>query len=117
MGLHLLSPKATVNVLSPSVRPDQSHLYPTLAGSNWTCYITGDTVRLGRAPEYESQNATKETLDVDFCGSRHISRRHADIKFNAKKNHWELRVYGRSGVKVNHTLITKKRRSVPLTSM
>ncbi|SAM07398.1 hypothetical protein [Absidia glauca] len=118
MGLHLLlSPKATVNVLSPSVHPDQTHLYPILAGSNWTCYITGDTVRLGRAPEHKTQNVTKEALDVDFCGNKQISRRHAEIKFNAKKNHWELRVYGRIGVKVNHTLITKKRRSVPLTSM
>ncbi|KAI8332112.1 hypothetical protein BC941DRAFT_437556 [Chlamydoabsidia padenii] len=118
MGLHLLlSPKATVNVLSPRIRLESSHLYPKLAGSNWDCYITRDVVRLGRAPEHQSQDFDKLALDVDFCGNKQISRRHADIRFNPKSNHWELRVYGRIGVKVNHTLITKKRRPVPLTNM
>ncbi|KAI8096190.1 uncharacterized protein BX664DRAFT_382676 [Halteromyces radiatus] len=122
MGLHLLYlPKTTVNVLSPSVPHETSHLYPKLAGANWTCYITGDTIRLGRAPENKASlprnNNNKPVVDVDFRGSKQISRRHADIKFNVKKNCWELRVYGRIGVKVNHDLVTKKQRPVPLPRM
>ncbi|ORZ25461.1 hypothetical protein BCR42DRAFT_400220 [Absidia repens] len=119
MGFQLLlSPKASVNVLSPLVAHESTHLYPKLAGSNWTCYITGDVIRLGRTPEHTpSSNSSKIAVDVDFCGNKQVSRRHADIKFNTKKNYWELRVYGRIGVKVNHNLITKKQHPVPLTAM
>ncbi|CAO3577451.1 unnamed protein product [Absidia cylindrospora] len=121
MGFQLLlSPKAAVNVLSPSVAHESTHLYPKLAGSNWTCYITGDVIRLGRTPEHtpsRTTTATRIAVDVDFCGNKQVSRRHADIKFNTKKNYWELRVYGRIGVKVNHNLVTKRQHPVPLTAM
>ncbi|KAI9308936.1 hypothetical protein BJ944DRAFT_259342 [Cunninghamella echinulata] len=118
MGLHLLTlPKASVNVISQMVPYESSHLYPKLAGANWTCYITNDIVRLGRVPTENKPANNKRLIDVDFGANKQISRRHADIKYNSRKNYWELRVYGKIGVKVNHRLVTKKDRPVPLTTM
>ncbi|KAI8074163.1 hypothetical protein BC940DRAFT_290198 [Gongronella butleri] len=101
MGLHLLSlPESPVHVRSAPVPEEKRHLYPKLVASNWICYITTDSVILGRA---SVDPKAKDKVGVDFHSDMRISRRHAAIKHNKRKNHWELHVYGRNGVKVNHT--------------
>lgn len=50
-------------------------------------------------------------MHVDFEGSNLVSRRHCEIRFSARRERWELYVYGRNGVKINH--IEKKPRDKP----
>ncbi|ORX62734.1 hypothetical protein DM01DRAFT_1004366 [Hesseltinella vesiculosa] len=113
MGLHLLTmPESPVHVRSTPVPEEKCHLYPKLVASNWSCYITGDTIVLGRA----SVDGPSPKVDVDFHTDMRISRKHAVIKYNKKKSAWELHVFGRNGVKVNHTQFNRSSR-VPLTTM
>ncbi|KAI9484474.1 hypothetical protein BDB00DRAFT_792850 [Zychaea mexicana] len=95
-----------VKVHTPDVPPESTRLYPKLVGSHWECYITTDCLVLGRSPGPGApppRNARQHRVDVDFGShKRDVSRRHADIRFHAHKKRWELRVYGKNGVKVNH---------------
>ncbi|KAI8641150.1 hypothetical protein BD408DRAFT_444600 [Parasitella parasitica] len=114
-GFHLLTESAhTVKVNTPSVPLNTAHLYPRLAGSDWTCYISEPRIVLGRSGTVNSgQKRTRkdQTVHVDFEGSNLVSRRHCEIRFSARRERWELYVYGRNGVKINH--IEKKLRDKP----
>lgn len=50
-------------------------------------------------------------MHVDFVDSNTVSRRHCEIRFSARRERWELYVYGRNGVKINH--VEKKPRDKP----
>lgn len=104
----------TVKVNTPSVPPNSAHLYPRLAGSNWTSYLTQPRVILGRsgmAVRSTRQNPAPAQVDLDFGGSKAISRKHCEIRFSASRDRWELYVHSRNGVKLNH--IMKKPRDKP----
>ncbi|ORY97187.1 hypothetical protein BCR43DRAFT_513617 [Syncephalastrum racemosum] len=115
--LHLLTQsKDTTEVTCHTPRPDASttHLYPKLVGHNWDCYITTESIVLGRSSPQSNNGKGQHRVDVDFgTTKRDISRRHAEIRYNARHRRWELRVYGRNGVRVNHAL--KKPKSGPVT--
>lgn len=99
------------------------HLYPRLAGSDWTCYISQLSVILGRSgtvvttpntrqkQNQPKQQATQPQVDVDFGSSKAVSRKHCEVKFSYKRDRWELYVFGRNGIKINH--IVKKPRDRP----
>ncbi|KAG0165691.1 transcription factor [Apophysomyces sp. BC1015] len=112
-GLHLLTesrvtePKVDVKVHAPPVPPEDAHRYPRLAGFDWTCYITSDSVVLGRSPTDKMGKHDNREADVDFGPSKWISRRHAEIKYHPRRKRWEIRVNSNNGVKVNHTMIRK----------
>ncbi|GAN06110.1 hypothetical protein MAM1_0112d05587 [Mucor ambiguus] len=114
-GYHLLTESAhTVKVNTPSVPPNTAHRYPRLAGSNWTCYISEPRIVIGRSATVTpgQKRARKEQLvHVDFVDSNTVSRRHCEIRFSARRERWELYVYGRNGVKINH--VDKKPRDKP----
>lgn len=43
-------------------------------------------------------------VDVDLGDSKAISRRHCEIRFSSRRDRWELYVYGRNGVKIDHAV-------------
>ncbi|CEP10186.1 hypothetical protein [Parasitella parasitica] len=114
-GFHLLTESAhTVKVNTPSVPPNTAHLYPRLAGSDWTCYISEPRIVLGRsglANPGQKRTRKDQIVHVNFEGSNLVSRRHCEIRFSARRERWELYVYGRNGVKIDH--IEKKPREKP----
>lgn len=113
--LHLLTQSTDtteVTCHTPQPDPSRTHLYPKLMNNNLDYYITTESVVLGRGSPQGSGKGHK--VDVDFGATkRDISRRHAEIRYNARHRRWELRVYGRNGVRVNHAL--KKPKSGPVT--
>ncbi|KAL9558006.1 hypothetical protein MBANPS3_001106 [Mucor bainieri] len=114
-GYHLLTESAhTVKVNTLSVPPNTAHRYPRLAGSNWTCYISEPRIVIGRSATVApgQKRARKEQrVHVDFVDSNTVSRRHCEIRFSARRERWELYVYGRNGIKINH--VDKKPRDKP----
>lgn len=104
-----------VIVNTPAVPPESASMYPKLVGSNWDCYITTDSIVLGRSPGSDTtlrRQTHGSKVDIDFGPDRRdISRQHAEIRFHRDK--WILRIYGRNGVKVNHVL--RKPKSPPVT--
>lgn len=104
-----------VIVNTPAVPPESASMYPKLVGSNWDCYITTDSIVLGRSPGSDTtlrRQTHGSKVDIDFGPDRRdISRQHAEIRFHRDK--WILRVYGRNGAKVNHVL--RKPKSPPVT--
>lgn len=104
-----------VIVNTPDVPPESASTYPKLVGSNWDCYITTNSIVLGRSPGSDTtlqRQAHSNKVDIDFGPDRRdISRRHAEIRFHRDK--WILRIYGRNGAKVNHVL--RKPKSPPVT--
>ncbi|KAI8391217.1 uncharacterized protein BYT42DRAFT_186061 [Radiomyces spectabilis] len=113
-GLHLLTDlEPTVKVRTPSVPSDEIQYYPRLTGSNWTCYITGDSAVLGRSTE---QSTRQRRPDVDFGPSKLISRKHAEIRFSRSRKRWELVIHGANGVTVNSTLRKPPVKAIPLTT-
>ncbi|KAF7729032.1 transcription factor [Apophysomyces ossiformis] len=122
-GLHLLTEsrvpeqKVEIKVHAPPVPPEDSHRYPRLAGSNWTCYITKDSVILGRSPTGQIRpHDSHREADVDFGPSKWISRRHAEIKYHPRRKRWEIRVNSNNGVKVNQKMIRKGNAPVGLST-
>ncbi|KAI7867166.1 hypothetical protein BDF14DRAFT_1806411 [Spinellus fusiger] len=91
---------------------EAGHLYPKLAGPNWTCYITSESTVLGRTrTPADKLLGAQEDIYIGLGSSKAISRRHADIKYNPRKKQWEIRVCGRNGIKVGHRV--KKRGDAP----
>jgi hypothetical protein len=98
-----------------------THLYPRLAGSNWTSYLSQPSVILGRSGTVMAPISTRQKpqqkpvqqaqVDIDFGSSKAISRKHCEVRFSYKRDQWELYVLGRNGIKINH--IVKKPRSRP----
>ncbi|KAL9115008.1 MAG: hypothetical protein Q9227_001252 [Pyrenula ochraceoflavens] len=95
--------------------------YATLSGRNWTFYILGTTILIGRESEehdsvhqnrLESSPATQQTsspqIDIDLAPSKFVSRHHASIVYEGEIERWQLRVFGRNGVKVNTAIVRKK---------
>ena len=109
-----------VQVHTPDVPPESTRLYPKLVSSHWECYITSDYLILGRSPGPDApppRSGRQHRVDVDFGSHRRdVSRRHADIRFNNSKQRWELRIYGRNGVKVNNVLKRPKTGSIVLNT-
>ncbi|KAI9251769.1 hypothetical protein BDA99DRAFT_182145 [Phascolomyces articulosus] len=109
-----------VKVNTPDVPPESTRLYPKLVGFHWECYITSDYLILGRSPGPDApppRSGRQHRVDVDFGSQkRDVSRRHADIRFHNHKKRWELRIYGRNGVKVNNVLKRPKSGSIVLTT-
>ncbi|KAG2218294.1 hypothetical protein INT45_000976, partial [Circinella minor] len=109
-----------VQVHTPDVPPESTRLYPKLVGSHWECYITSDYLILGRSPGPDApppRSGRQHRVDVDFGSHRRdVSRRHADIRFHNSKQRWELRIYGRNGVKVNNVLKRPKTGSIVLNT-
>ncbi|KAK4512991.1 uncharacterized protein ATC70_003702 [Mucor velutinosus] len=114
-GYHLLTESAhTVKVNTPSVPPNTAHRYPLLAGSNWTYCISEPRIVIGRsatAAPGQKRTRKEQLVHVDFVDSNTVSRRHCEIRFSARRERWELYVYGRNGVKINH--VDKKPRDKP----
>ncbi|KAI7879502.1 hypothetical protein K492DRAFT_237859 [Lichtheimia hyalospora FSU 10163] len=106
-----------VIVNTAEVPPESASMYPKLVGSNWDCYITTNSIVLGRSPGSDTTLQQQRVIhgnkvDIDFGPDRRdISRRHAEIRFHRDK--WILRIYGRNGAKVNHVL--RKPKSPPVT--
>ncbi|KAI7901577.1 uncharacterized protein BX663DRAFT_98125 [Cokeromyces recurvatus] len=102
----------TVKTNTPSVPINSAHLYPRLAGSNWTSYLSQFSVILGRSgtvlnndPNQDQRRPRKlKLVDIDLGNSKAISRRHCEIRYSARRDRWELYVYGRNGVKINHVI-------------
>jgi hypothetical protein len=115
-GFHLLTESShTVKVNIPSVPPHEAHLYPRLAGSNWTCYLCQPCVVLGRSRTVTPQKRSRKNMvHVDLGDSKAISRRHCEIRFSPRRDRWELYVYGRNGVKINHVVKKPKDRPAVL---
>ncbi|KAI8075955.1 uncharacterized protein B0P05DRAFT_572667 [Gilbertella persicaria] len=111
-GFHLLTESSdTVKVNTPSVPLGEAHLYPRLAGSNWTSYLSQPNIVLGRSVSQPTSKRKGKDVDVDFGSSKAISRRHCEIRFSTRRDRWELYVYSRNGVKINHLI--KKPRDKP----
>ncbi|KAL0096226.1 hypothetical protein J3Q64DRAFT_1692685 [Phycomyces blakesleeanus] len=113
-GLHLLIDSRTdVQVQAEHVPTETTHLYPKLAGFNWTCYITTDSAVLGRSrTDQDKQTARAGEVYIGLGSSKAISRRHAEIKYNPRRKRWEIRVAGRNSIKVGH--LVKKRGDPPI---
>ncbi|KAG2202904.1 hypothetical protein INT47_008936, partial [Mucor saturninus] len=107
-GFHLLTESShTVKVNTPSVPPNSAHLYPRLAGSNWTSYLTQPSIILGRsgtAVRSTRQTPAQAQVDLDFGSSKAISRKHCEIRFSYSRDRWELYVHSRNGVKLNQIM-------------
>ncbi|KAI9481083.1 MAG: hypothetical protein EXX96DRAFT_565328 [Benjaminiella poitrasii] len=121
-GYHLLTDSShIVKVNTPPVPSNSTHLYPRLAGSNWTSYLSQPRVVLGRSGttvtsltssslddvnQQDQRRSRKQqrSVDVDLGDSKAISRRHCEIRFSVRRDRWELYVYGRNGVKINHVI-------------
>ncbi|KAI8365654.1 hypothetical protein EDC96DRAFT_575237 [Choanephora cucurbitarum] len=113
-GFHLLTESSdTVKVNTPPVPAGDIHLYPRLAGSNWTSYLSIPCIVLGRstATHPPASKRRQATVDVDFGSSKAISRRHCEIRFSMRRDRWEIYVYGRNGIRINHAV--KKPRDKP----
>ncbi|KAI8884071.1 hypothetical protein K501DRAFT_332961 [Backusella circina FSU 941] len=108
-GFHLLTESSHSVKVKNTIPESSAHLYPRLAGSNWTCIISRNKIILGRSTE-------KTQVDVDFGSSKAISRKHCEIRFSASRARWELVVYGGMGVKVNHVLKKKADKPTVLTT-
>lgn len=122
-GFHLLTESShNVTINTPTVPAHNAHLYPRLAGSNWTSYLSQPSVILGRSGTAASSRATRQKqtpqpkVGVDFGNAMAISRKHCEVRFSFRRDRWELYVYGRNGVRVNHILKKPKDRPVVLTT-
>ncbi|KAI9008997.1 hypothetical protein CLU79DRAFT_775601 [Phycomyces nitens] len=113
-GLHLLIDSRTdVQVQAEQVPTETTHLYPKLAGFNWTCYITTESAVLGRSrTDQDKQTPRVGEVYIGLGSSKAISRRHAEIKYNPRRKRWEIRVAGRNSIKVGH--LVKKRGDPPI---
>ncbi|OBZ87899.1 Fork head 1 [Choanephora cucurbitarum] len=106
-GFHLLTESSdTVKVNTPPVPASDIHLYPRLAGSNWTSYLSIPCIVLGRSTTVNPSASKRRqaTVDVDFGSSKAISRRHCEIRFSMRRDRWEIYVYGRNGIRINHAV-------------
>lgn len=80
------------------------------------------SVVLGRSGTVVPSRSTRQKqqpqppVGVDFGNSMAISRRHCEVRFSFRRDRWELFVYGRNGVKVNHVSKRPKDRPVVLTT-
>ncbi|KAI9269593.1 hypothetical protein EDC94DRAFT_599338 [Helicostylum pulchrum] len=114
-GFHLLTDSSdTIIVNTPSVPENTAHLYPRLAGSNWTSYLSHSKVIIGRSgttPRVTRQNQPIPQVDIDFGSSKAISRKHCEVRYSVRRDRWELHVYGRNGIKLNQ--VPKKPRDKP----
>ncbi|KAI8982489.1 hypothetical protein BDF20DRAFT_807522, partial [Mycotypha africana] len=98
-GLHLLTETSNkVEVNTPTIPPESAHLYPRLAGSDWTSYLSIPIVIVGRSEKRQKCNV----VHIDFPDCKAISRRHCEFRFSNRRDCWELYVHGRNGIKVNH---------------
>ncbi|KAG2236457.1 hypothetical protein INT48_003248, partial [Thamnidium elegans] len=114
-GFHLLTDSSdTIIVNTPSVPANTAHLYPRLAGSNWTSYLSQSKVIIGRSgttPRSTRQKQPIPQVDIDFGSSKAISRKHCEVRYSVRRDRWELHVYGRNGIKLNQ--VPKKPRDKP----
>ncbi|GAA5807509.1 hypothetical protein MFLAVUS_000872 [Mucor flavus] len=114
-GFHLLTDSSdTIIVNTPSVPENTAHLYPRLAGSNWTSYLSQSKIIIGRSgttPRVTRQNQPIPQVDIDFGSSKAISRKHCEVRYSVRRDRWELHVYGRNGIKLNQ--VPKKPRDKP----
>ncbi|KAI8974111.1 hypothetical protein BDB01DRAFT_900028 [Pilobolus umbonatus] len=93
----------SVTVFTRPVPPSQAHLYPRLAGSNWTCYINQPSISMGR-----------DRVDIVFGQSKVISRKHVEIRYSSSRDRFELYVYSRNGIRVDHKMRRSTDRPVVL---
>lgn len=115
-------PVAVVTEHANSKIDEQSKVtaYAKIAGREWTYFVMGQTVNLGRPPDKDTDNtsAASPTADqkevpqvhIDLGPSKLVSRHHASIFYDADTpvgGGWHLRVIGRNGVRVNNVLFKR----------
>lgn len=87
----------------------QVQAYAKLAGPNWTFYVRGLEIVIGRRAIDSPGH-----VDIDLGPSKVVSRQHALLKYNLDSRCWELHVLGRNGARVD--AVTHKQGAVPLNS-
>ncbi|KAI9816463.1 MAG: transcription factor [Pycnora praestabilis] len=107
---------------------DGVQAYAKVAGRDWTYYVKTLRVNIGRPPdaivrsnELPVQSSPglpqddESQVHIDLGPSKHVSRMHAEIFFDADREiNWHIVVNGRNGVKVDETLL-KRGQEMPLT--
>lgn len=96
--------------------------YAKIAGRDWTYFVLGQNVNIGRPPDKEAETPSvvpsspmadvKDILPVhiDLGPSKYVSRHHASIFYDAEypeQGGWHLRVNGRNGVRANNHLLKR----------
>ena len=98
--------------------PDKVTAYAKIAGRDWTYFVLGQTVNLGRQPDKDADPAASpgpEAKDlppvhIDLGPSKFVSRHHASIFYDAEMptgGGWHLKIIGRNGIRVNHVLLKR----------
>ncbi|KOS19255.1 Fork-head transcriptional regulator 2 [Escovopsis weberi] len=84
--------------------------YAKLSAQDWTYYITELVVNIGRGLDPSqgpggggggSGADQRDVVHIDLGPSKMVSREHASISFDSKKECWMLHVKGRNGAKMN----------------
>jgi hypothetical protein len=91
--------------------------YAKLQGPDWEiCLQQLHTVIGRRVPETDNVASSKKyNIDIHLVGDK-ISRKHAVIDYNFATSNFEISCLSKSGIKVNHKLVTKETGAVPLES-
>ncbi|EIE81739.1 hypothetical protein RO3G_06444 [Rhizopus delemar RA 99-880] len=110
-GYHLITESShPIKVNTPTILSDRTHLYPRLAGSDWTSYLTQPSIIIGR-----SGANCKSIPDIDFGNdTKAVSRKHCEIRFSSRRGRWELIIFSRNGVIVNKVMKRPKDRPIVL---
>ena len=96
----------------------QTKAYAKICGREWTFYVRETRITLGRGPEElqsEPHSEPSESVDIDLGPSKLVSRKHAQIFYDADADVWRVAVFGRNGVRVNEDVV-KKNESRPIHS-
>ncbi|KKZ65980.1 hypothetical protein EMCG_08274 [[Emmonsia] crescens] len=107
------------NIKNERENPESVKAYAKIAGRDWTYYMKGLHVNIGRPPDRDQRIDAQSSpiavaaqampeVHIDLGPSKFVSRLHAEILFNSQEpTGWHIRVNGRNGIRLNTHIIKR----------
>ncbi|EEH44674.2 uncharacterized protein PADG_00963 [Paracoccidioides brasiliensis Pb18] len=107
------------NIKNERENPESVKAYAKIAGRDWTYYMKGLHINIGRPPDRDQRIDAQSSpvavaaqampeVHIDLGPSKFVSRLHAEILYNSEEpSGWHIRVNGRNGIRLNTHIIKR----------
>ncbi|OJD26295.1 hypothetical protein ACJ73_02324 [Blastomyces percursus] len=107
------------NIKNERENPESVKAYAKIAGRDWTYYMQGVHINIGRPPDRDQKIDAQSSpvavaaqampeVHIDLGPSKFVSRLHAEILYSSQDPiGWHIRVNGRNGIRLNTQIIKR----------
>ncbi|EER42155.1 forkhead box protein C2 [Histoplasma capsulatum H143] len=107
------------NIKNERENPESVKAYAKIAGRDWTYYMKGLHINIGRPPDRDQRIYAQSSplvaaaqampeVHIDLGPNKFVSRLHAEILFNSQEpTGWHIRVNGRNGIRLNTQIVKR----------